>query len=84
MWGTSEIIAVTSAAYSDAAPLPPESVPISSEYALGKAKRFSREIVAGVKTSADVFQQAALEGLRQELDTMVPRVRQVMQQGLHK
>jgi transposase, IS5 family len=48
---------------------------------VGQAKRFSQEIVAGVKKSADVFQQAALEGLRKELDTMVPRVRQVMQQA---
>ena len=47
---------------------------------VGQAKRFSREIEAGVKTSCDVFQQAALEGLRKELDTMAPRVKQVMQQ----
>lgn len=48
---------------------------------VGQAKRFAREIERGVKTSRDVFQQAALEGLRKELDTMVPRVRQVMQQA---
>ena len=48
---------------------------------VGQAKRFSREIGEGVKTSADVFQQAALNGLRKELDTMVPRVQQVMQQA---
>lgn len=48
---------------------------------VGQAKRFSREIEAGVKASCDVFQQAALEGLRQQLDTMAPRVRQVMQQA---
>ena len=48
---------------------------------VGQAKRFSQEIVAGVKTSADTLQQAALEGLRKELDTMVPRVQQVMQQA---
>jgi IS5 family transposase len=35
----------------------------------------------GVKTSRDVFKQAALEGLRKELDTMAPRVKQVMQQA---
>jgi IS5 family transposase len=34
-----------------------------------------------VKKSTDVFQQAALEGLRKELDTMAPRVQQVMQQA---
>jgi IS5 family transposase len=48
---------------------------------VGQAKRFSREVATGVKTSSDVFQQAALEGLRKELDTMVPRVKQVMQQA---
>jgi IS5 family transposase len=47
---------------------------------VGQAKRFSREIGAGVKRSADVLHQAALEGFRQELDTFVPRVRQVMRQ----
>jgi IS5 family transposase len=47
---------------------------------VGQAKRFSREIGAGVKRDADVLRQAALEGLRQELDTFVPRVQQVMRQ----
>jgi transposase, IS5 family len=48
---------------------------------VGQAKCFSREIATGVKTSRDVFKQAALEGLRKELDTMAPRVKQVMQQA---
>jgi IS5 family transposase len=48
---------------------------------VGQAQRFSREIAAGVKQSSDVLRQAALEGLRKELDTMVPRVQQVMQQA---
>jgi IS5 family transposase len=48
---------------------------------VGQAKRFSREIATGVKTSRDVLKQAALEGLRKELDTMAPRVKQVMQQA---
>jgi IS5 family transposase len=48
---------------------------------VGQAKRFSREIAQGVKRSADVMQQAALEGLRKELDTIVPRVQQVMRQA---
>jgi IS5 family transposase len=47
---------------------------------VGQAKRFSSDIAGGVKRSADVMQQAALEGLRKELDTFVPRVRQVMRQ----
>jgi transposase, IS5 family len=48
---------------------------------VGQAKRFSGEIAQGVKRSADVMQQAALEGFRKELDTFVPRVQQVMRQA---
>jgi IS5 family transposase len=48
---------------------------------VGQAKRFSHEIGTGVKASSDVFKQAALEGFRKELDTMAPRVKQVMQQA---
>jgi len=48
---------------------------------VGQAKRFSREIAQGVKRSKDVLQQAALDGLRKELDTFVPRVQQVMRQA---
>ena len=47
---------------------------------VGQGKRFSVEIAQGVKRSADVMQQAALEGLRKELDTFVPRVQQVIWQ----
>jgi transposase, IS5 family len=47
---------------------------------VGQAKRFSKEVLEGVKRSADVLQQLALEGLRAELDRMVPLVRRVMQQ----
>jgi len=47
---------------------------------VGQAKRFSREICEGVKRCSDFMQQAVLEGLRQEIDTMLPRVKQVIQQ----
>ena len=47
---------------------------------VGQAKRFAREIETGVKTVGDVVQHAALDRLRTVLDTMVPRVTQVMQQ----
>ena len=47
---------------------------------VGQAKRFAREIGVGVKRASDVLHQAALEGLRHELDTFVPRVQQVMRQ----
>jgi IS5 family transposase len=47
---------------------------------VGQAKRFSEEIAQGVKRSTTVLKQLALEGLRQELDGMRSRVRQVMKQ----
>jgi IS5 family transposase len=52
----------------------------STSRVVGQAKRFSKEIADGVKRCADFMQQAALEGLRQEIDTMLPRVKQVIQQ----
>jgi transposase, IS5 family len=48
---------------------------------VGQAKRFSGEIAKGVKRSADVMRQAVLERLREEVDTFVPRVQQVMRQA---
>ena len=47
---------------------------------VGQAKRFSLEIASGAKKSSDIFQQAAMESLRKELDTMAPGVQRVMQQ----
>jgi IS5 family transposase len=47
---------------------------------VGQAKRFSNDVAEGVKRSADMLQQLALDGLRQQLDTMLPRVRHVMRQ----
>jgi len=48
---------------------------------VGQAKRFSREIGARVKRTVDMMQQVALESLRQELNTFVPRVQQVIRQA---
>ena len=47
---------------------------------VGQAKRFSKEISDGVKRAADVLQQITLEGLRENLDRMIPLVRLVMHQ----
>jgi IS5 family transposase len=47
---------------------------------VGQAKCFSTEITQGVKRATSVLKQLALEGLRQQLDEMVPLVRQVMKQ----
>ena len=52
----------------------------STSRVVGQAKQFCQDIADGVKRSADAVQQLALEGLRTELVTMVPRVRQVMRQ----
>ena len=46
----------------------------------GQGKRFSKEIAQGVKRATSVLKQLVLEGLRQELDKMASRVRQVMKQ----
>jgi IS5 family transposase len=48
---------------------------------VAQAQTFTQEIAAGVKRSSDVFQQAALEGMKKELETFVPRVTQVMSQA---
>ena len=47
---------------------------------VGQAKRFSKEVARGTKRARNVLQQLVLEGLRQELDAMVPLVQQVMKQ----
>ena len=52
----------------------------STSRVMGQAKRFSKEIADGVKQARDILQQIALEGLRQELEAMLPRVRRVIRQ----
>src|SRR5215469_14324440 len=47
---------------------------------VGQAKRFAEEIATGVKRSRFLLKQLVLEGLRQELETMVPLVKQVTKQ----
>jgi transposase, IS5 family len=47
---------------------------------VGQAKRFCEEIAGGVKHSTSALKQLVLESLRQELDEMRSRVRQVMKQ----
>lgn len=47
---------------------------------VGQAKRFAQEITNGVKRCTETVKQAALEGQRQALETMVPRLQQVMRQ----
>jgi IS5 family transposase len=47
---------------------------------MGQAKRFSGEIASGVKRSSDVLKQAALEGLKREMDEMRETVKKVVHQ----
>jgi transposase, IS5 family len=47
---------------------------------VGQAKRFAREVAAGVKRGASIVAQAGLEAQRAYLEMMIPRVRQVMRQ----
>ena len=47
---------------------------------VGQARRFAKEIGDGVKRAAEIRRQVVLERLRRELESMVPRVRQVMHQ----
>ena len=47
---------------------------------VGQAKRFAKEIAEGVKQARSPLKQLALEGLREELNRMVPLVRQVIRQ----
>ena len=47
---------------------------------MGQAKRFSADIASGVKRSSDVLEQAALEGLKHEIDEMLETVKKVVHQ----
>jgi transposase, IS5 family len=47
---------------------------------VGQAKRFAKEIDEGVKQVPNLRRQLVLERLRRELESMVPRVQQVMRQ----
>ena len=47
---------------------------------VGQAKQFAREVAAGVKCGASLLDQIALEAHRAYLETMIPRVQQVMRQ----
>ena len=52
----------------------------STSRVVGQAKRFSKEIAERVKRASSARKQLMLEGLRQELDAMVPLIKQVMKQ----
>ena len=47
---------------------------------VGQAKRFVSEIADGTKRSTDVMEQAALDGMKKEMETFLDRVKKVIQQ----
>jgi IS5 family transposase len=47
---------------------------------VGQAKRFAREVAAGIKRAASILDQALLLASRRYLETMIPRVQQVIGQ----
>lgn len=47
---------------------------------VAQAQRFAHEVATGVKHGAALVDQAVLEASRQYLETMIPRVKQVMRQ----
>jgi transposase, IS5 family len=52
----------------------------STSRVVGQARRFAQDIAGGVKRAGTRTKQLALEGLRGEIERMVPLVRQVMKQ----
>ena len=52
----------------------------STSRVVGQARQFSKEIVDGVKRGKKPLKQLRLEVLREQIDTIVPRVKQVMKQ----
>ena len=47
---------------------------------VAQARRFAQEVADGVKRGASLIEQAVLEANRQYLETMIPRVQQVIRQ----
>ena len=52
----------------------------STSRVVGQAKRFAREIVDGTKHATSAAAQVALEGLKGQINEMIPRMRQVISQ----
>jgi IS5 family transposase len=52
----------------------------STSRVVGQAKRFAQDIATGVKCAGSVTQQLALQGMCEEIERIVPLIRQVMKQ----
>jgi len=57
-----------------------ENLVTATQKVVKQAQRFAEEVASGVKAGVTVTQQAALEGHKQYLETMIPRVQQVIRQ----
>jgi transposase, IS5 family len=53
----------------------------ASARVLGQAQRFAREVASGVKHATSLVEQAALVASGKYLETMIPRVKQVVRQA---
>ena len=58
-----------------------EKLLAATQRVVGQARRFAREVAAGIKQGTDPIGQVLLEASRQYLETMIPRVQQVMRQA---
>jgi IS5 family transposase len=58
-----------------------EKLLATTQRVLGQARRFAREVVSGVKCAASRKDQGPLAAARQFLETMIPRVEQVLRQA---
>jgi IS5 family transposase len=58
-----------------------EKLLATTQRVVGQAKRFAREVVSGVKCAASRKDQGPLAAARQFLETMIPRVEQVLRQA---
>jgi IS5 family transposase len=57
-----------------------EKLLATTQRVVGQARRFAREVASGVKCTASIKAQALLAAARQSLETMIPRVEQVLRQ----
>ena len=57
-----------------------EKLMAATQQVVKQAQRFSEEVASGLKSAVEVKPQAVLEGCKKYLDTMIPRVQQVIRQ----
>jgi transposase, IS5 family len=58
-----------------------EKLLATTQRVVGQARRFAREVASGIKCATSIKHQALLAADRQSLETMIPRVEQVLRQA---